>query len=227
MNYTEGSHVRPIRVLLAEDYEPLRHGIRTMLARFPMRVQIIGEARNIEETLRMAIDRTPDIILLDLQMPPRPGVFPQLSWEEGISAIKQLEEQAPQARILVLSNHKQSVAILAAIQAGADGYIAKSDEFEGERLVDAFQKVCDGTLLYGPAIVQTLKQFEHVERLTPREHEVLLLLLQNRSNRDIAESLTISLPTVKTHVRSILGKLGITSRDVLPYLAEHARRRDW
>jgi NarL family two-component system response regulator LiaR len=197
----------PIRVLVVDDHEIVRKGIRALLSR-EHELEVIGEAGDGEEAIDQAHRLRPDVILMDLVMPKF----------DGIEAIKQIVAQQPQARILVLTSFAADDKVFPAIKAGALGYLLK-DSGPAE-LVQAIHQVYRGEPSLDPSIARKLLQeLAHppktsptTDPLTERELDVLRLVAQGKSNREIAEQLVITEMTVRTHVSNILSKLHLASR---------------
>jgi two-component system, NarL family, response regulator len=192
----------PIRILIAEDQRIVREGLIALLEDEP-EVAIVGEAANGQEALALFVQLQPDIVLMDLQMP----------LIDGPEATRRIREQAPDARILVLTTYATDEFIFKALRAGARGYLLK--DASADELLAAIRAVAQGRTLLAPAVAERLVagvSDQAPEPLTPRELEVLTLLGQGRSNSEIAHALTIAPRTVKVHVQNILGKLGAGNR---------------
>jgi NarL family two-component system response regulator LiaR len=196
-----------IRVLICEDHDIVRKGIRALLATEPG-IQVVGEAGNGAEAITQAAALNPDVILMDLMMPE----------VDGIEATRQITAQQPDAHILVLTSFAADDKVFPAIKAGALGYLLK-DSSPAE-LVQAIQQVASGEPSLEPAIARKLLLELHhppeapltLDPLTGRELDVLRLISQGLSNREIAEQLVITERTVCTHVSNILSKLHLASR---------------
>ncbi len=196
-----------IRVLIADDHAIVRKGIRALLATEPD-IEVVGEAGDGLEAVDQAGALHPDVILMDL-------VMPKL---DGIEATRRITAQQPQARVLVLTSFAADDKVFPAVKAGALGYLLKDSG--PEDLVRAIHQVHRGEAWLEPAIAsRVLYELAHPPRkeltrdpLTEREVEVLRLLAQGCSNREIADRLTIAELTVRTHVSNILGKLHLASR---------------
>ncbi len=196
-----------IRVLIADDHAILRKGIRALLGTEPD-MEVVGETADGLETVALAAALRPDVILMDLVMPKM----------DGIEATRQITSEQPGVRILVLTSFAADDKVFPAIKAGALGYILK-DSGPAE-LVQAIHQVHRGEPSLEPSIaLKILQELSHPAQrpptpdpLTEREMEVLRLLAQGKSNREIAEQLVITDLTVRTHVSNILGKLHLASR---------------
>jgi NarL family two-component system response regulator LiaR len=196
-----------IRVLLADDHAVVRGGIRALLEH-EEGIEVIAEADNGEEAIRMALKLRPDVILLDLMMPLKTGI-------EAIEEIKQVNEDA---RILVLTSFADDDKVFAAIKAGAMGYLLK--QTTPNELFQAVRDVYLGESSLHPTIARKLiRELNRPttlppvdEPLTDREVEVLIFLARGLANQDIADRLVISERTVRTHVSNILSKLHLANR---------------
>ena len=196
-----------IRVLLADDHAIVRKGIRALLAT-EKDIQVIGEAKDGLDALAQAKTLQPDVILMDL-------VMPQM---DGIEATRQITAQRTQARILVLTSFAADDKVFPAIKAGALGYLLKDSS--PDELVNAIREVYRGEPSLEPSIARKLllelsnpsQANPNVDPLTEREVEVLRLVAQGMSNREIADLLVVAEYTVRSHVSSILSKLHLASR---------------
>ena len=197
----------PIRVLIADDHAILRKGIRALLSTEPD-IEVVGETGDGLETVSQVGALRPDVILMDLVMPEM----------DGIEATRRITAEQPGVRILVLTSFAADDKVFPAIKAGALGYILKDSG--PVDLVQAIHQVYRGQPSLEPSIAlkvlqelsQPPKRRPTVDPLSERELEVLRLLAQGKSNREIAEQLVITELTVRTHVSNILGKLHLASR---------------
>jgi NarL family two-component system response regulator LiaR len=198
----------PIRVLLTDDHAIVRKGVRALLAT-ERDIQVVGEACDGEEAVAQAEALRPDVILMDL-------VMPKL---DGIEAISQIMSTLPSTRILVLTSFAADEKVFPAIKAGALGYLLKDSG--PEELVGAIRQVHRGEPSLEPSIARkVLLELSHpptqksltVDPLTERELDILRLVAQGCSNKEIALKLSLSELTVRTHVSNILGKLHLASR---------------
>jgi NarL family two-component system response regulator LiaR len=192
-----------IRVLIADDHHVVRQGLAAMLVA-RNRMQVVGEARNGREAVELARTLAPDVIVMDMLMPEMDG-------PEAITLIRQAN---PDARILVLASFGESARVAAAVQAGAMGYMLKDSE--PVALVEAIRNVYEGKLALPHELVLTLLQptpvLPGLDQFTEREVDVLRLLAEGWTNKAIAEKLSISAATVRSHVSSILLKLQVENR---------------
>jgi NarL family two-component system response regulator LiaR len=197
----------PIRVLIADDHAILRKGIRALLSTEPD-IEVVGEAGDGAEALTQAEALLPDVILMDLVMPRM----------DGIEATQQVTRQQPGVQVLVLTSFAADDKVFPAIKAGALGYILK--DTGPDDLVRAIRQVHRGEPSLEPEIARKVlfelaqppKQPPTLDPLTGRELEVLRLLAQGKSNREIAKDLVLAELTVRTHVSNILGKLHLANR---------------
>ena len=196
-----------IRVLVVDDHAIIRKGMKAVLELVPD-IELVGEAVNGKQAVRMEQELIPDVILMDLMMPEM----------DGIECIKQIKTQHPKARILVLTNFAGEDMIFPAIKAGAMGYHLKDSS--PEALIEAIRQVSRGVASLHPSIAKKVldelhnadRQSAPDESLTQREMEVLRMIAQGYENKEIGEKLVISEATVRTHVSNILGKLHLASR---------------
>ncbi|MGH2443972.1 MAG: response regulator [Chloroflexota bacterium] len=198
-----------IRVLIADDHEPLRIGLRTLLDATPD-TEPVGEASTGQEAVTMATSLQPDVILMDLHMP---GI-------NGIVATRQILHTSPHIAVLVLTMFEGDDSVFAALQAGARGYLLKGAP--KAELLRAIRGVSHGEAIFGPTIANRLMQFfaglkpgaaQHVfPELTEREHEILALMAQHQTNPEIAQRLGLSPKTVRNHVSNIFSKLQVVDR---------------
>ena len=196
-----------IRVLIAEDHAIVRVGLQALFATEPG-IEVVGEARNGQEAVAQAQRLCPDVILMDLVMP---GM-------DGLEAIRCIGNSQPEARILVLTSFSGDDKLFPAIRAGALGYLLKDSS--PEELVQAIQQVFHGESSLHPSVARRiLQQVSHpsgkapdAEPLTEREIQVLRLIAVGESNKEIADRLSITEATARTHVSNILAKLNLGSR---------------
>jgi NarL family two-component system response regulator LiaR len=198
----------PIRVLLTDDHAIVRKGIRALLAT-ELDIQVVGEAGDGLEAVAQAKALQPDVILMDL-------VMPKL---DGIEATRQITAELPDTGVLVLTSFAADEKVFPAIKAGALGYLLKDSS--PETLVEAIHQVHRGEPSLEPSIARkVLIELSHpprqqpltAEPLTERELDVLRLIAQGGSNKEIAMKLSVSELTVRSHVSNILGKLHLASR---------------
>jgi NarL family two-component system response regulator LiaR len=196
-----------IRVLIADDHAVVRQGLKTFLE-LQDDIEVVEDVADGEAAVAAVEREAPDVVLMDLVMP---GM-------DGVEAIRRIKEGRPQARVLVLSSFLDDERLFPAVRAGAAGYLLK--DVEPRELVKAIRTVHGGEALLHPAVAARLMdEFAAVpapepnaDGLTGREREVLTLIARGLPNKLIARELAISEKTVKAHVSSILGKLGVSDR---------------
>lgn len=196
----------PIRVLLVDDHQVVRRGLRTFLE-VQEDIEVVGEAADGDEGVARAAELAPDIVLLDVKMP----------GTDGIEALRLMREQGNRAKVLVVTSFTEQRTVVPALRAGAAGYVYK--DVDPDALADAIRSVHAGHVLLQPEVAGALladgEQGPGPGRggaLTDREREVLGLIADGRSNREIARTLVLSEKTVKTHVSNILMKLDLADR---------------
>lgn len=192
-----------VKILLADDHTIVRQGLKLILAAHAD-VEVVGEAANGREAVELAAQLRPDIVLMDVQMP-------ELN---GIEATKKMVAANPRIRILVLSMHKEAVYVREILKAGARGYILK-DAIDTE-LLNAIRSVAKGDGYISPAVAGALSDKTKdgnnpVDSLSPREREVLLLIAEGKTNKEIATQLNLSVYTVDSHRGKIMEKLNLHS----------------
>jgi DNA-binding NarL/FixJ family response regulator len=197
--------VKPIRVLLADDHALIRAGISALLERME-RVEIVGEAADGRGAMNLILELSPDVVLLDLQMP---GL-------SGFEVLQQTTVKSPQVKVIVLSVHDTQEYALRALSSGAVGYLPKSAA--SSELEVAIDRVMRGERYFSPSIdpIGSQRAFKSGHAglnapaaLTPRQREVLTLVTQGYSTKDIARTLGISVKTVETHRAQLMERLGI------------------
>ncbi|WP_353506191.1 response regulator transcription factor [Variovorax brevis] len=194
----------PIRLAIVDDHSLVRDGLRARLA-VVTHLEVIGEASSGAEALELAQANPPDLMLIDVGM----------RGMNGIELATTLRARHPSIRVLMLSMYDNREYVLSAIRAGARGYVLK--ESPTEEILDAISSVCTGGEYFSPQVRHVLKEaMTPAPQLTAREHEVLVLLANGRSNKLVARELDISVRTVETHRFSLRRKLGVdTASDLL------------
>jgi len=201
--------LKTVRVLLCDDHAIIRAGLRLILEQ-EEEFEIVGEAENGEESIRRAARLHPDLVIMDISMP---GMG-------GLEATPRVLEVAPEARVLILTVHDDEAYFFQALQAGAAGYVLKGAS--RSELLAAIRLVIHGGVpiprKLGPHLVNDyLERVENgvapsYQQLSPREREVLRLIAKGRTNKEIAEQLSLSVRTVERHRSSIMNKIGLQNR---------------
>jgi len=204
-----------IRILIVDDYPVIREGLRTMLSTYQT-VEIVGEAADGAEAVAMVAEKKPNVVLMDIRMPNM----------DGIEATRRIKDKHPSISVIVLTIYDNDAYVIDAVRAGASGYLLK--DTSRELLLHTIRTVSSGAtlirtdLLYEAicSLVRStnepekpgLSTLESLETLTAREHEVLKLVVDGRTNRAIGKELGIAEDTVKKHMQNILAKLDATNR---------------
>jgi NarL family two-component system response regulator LiaR len=206
VNQEGPGEVEKISLVIVDDHAIVRQGLRTYLELQPD-IEVVGEASDGREALEVVRDTLPDIVLMDLVMP----------HVDGVEATRTITMLSPSSRVIVLTSFSEDEKVFASIKAGAQGYLMK--DVLPQELVRAIRTVHRGEAQLDPEIARKLMQeFTNPQPATPkhdlteRELEVLRLIAQGKSNKDISEDLVLSEKTVKTHVSNILQKLHLTDR---------------
>ena len=223
-----------IRVLVADDHPVFRYGMRALISSDPD-IELVGEATDGEEAVARAIELRPDVILMDIDMPEM----------DGIEATRKILEALPHTSVLMLTMSEEDESVVAAVRAGARGYVLK--DAEGEETLRAIRAAAGGEAIFSPTIARRLADYfaapaqgsgtppeqthrgqqetpasEYPAGLTAREVEVLKLAARGLTNAQIAQELFLSPRTVHTHLNSIYHKLGVSSRTAATrFASEH------
>lgn len=212
---------RPVRVLLCDDHEVVREGLRTLIARQPG-ISVVAEAGTAKEAIDAAARAKPDVVIMDIRLPDG----------SGIEACRTIRERRPATAVLMLTSYADEEALFASILAGAAGYLLKQST--GRSVVEAIQAVAQGRSLLDPDV--TGKVLERVRRggeqedpafasLTEQERRVVEQVAEGKTNREIGEILFLSEKTVKNYVSRILDKLGLSRRaEAAAYMAKRQKR---
>ncbi len=198
-----------IRILIVDDHAIMRDGIRALLS-LQSDIEIVGEASEGKEAIEKAAELLPDVVVMDIGMPEM----------DGLEATRRIMKKSPKTKVLVLTQHDNREYVLSAIKAGATGYVPK--RALGSELVSAIRTVQNGdSFLYPSAAAALIEDYLHqvdeepYDRLTDREREILKLIAEGRTSREIASMLYISLKTVLGHRTKIMEKLDIHNRTEL------------
>lgn len=213
---TASSH--RIRVLIADDHTILRSGVRLLLSA-EEDIEIVGEALNGREAIRLTETLHPDVVLMDIAMPD----------VDGLEATRQIKSRWPDVHILVLTMHRSDEYFFEILKAGAEGYILKAADTD--ELIHAVRVSARGEVYLYPNMAKKLlagylknvgEQLENAPTLSAREKEIMQLLTEGYSNKEIAEKLVLSASTVHTHRGHLMRKLGLSSqRELIQYARKH------
>jgi two-component system NarL family response regulator len=198
-NSTGNTRKGRITVLIADDHSVVREGLVSLIGRKPD-MKVVGEASNGREAVELWNKLRPDVTLLDLRMPEL----------DGVAAIREIREKDEEARFVVLTTFDGDEDIYRAIKAGAKAYLLK--DVAREALMDCIRRVHQGETCVAPALAAKLAERVSGEALSAREIDVLKLMAEGKSNKEIGASLFISEGTVKSHVKGIFSKLNVISR---------------
>jgi len=204
-----------ITLFIVDDHDVVRKGLRFYLDAHPD-VSIVGEAGDAQTGVAGVTEHVPDVVLMDLVLPLKPGAEP--SDNGGVQATRRIRQISPHTQVVVLTSFSQDELLFSAIKAGALSYLLK--DADAETVLQAIHAARRGEAILHPRIAQRLMEEVTTPtqnrgpaaELTPREMEVLHLIAQGRSNADIAEELVITQRTVKAHVSNLLGKLHLSDR---------------
>ena len=208
-----------LRILLVDDHEVVRLGIKALLGRYPQ-FQVVAEAGTAQEAVQQAIHQQPDVVIMDIRLPGR----------SGIEATQEITQKLPGTKVIVLTSFAEDNLLFDAIMAGASGYVLK--QIGSGELVRALETVARGEKLLDPAVTQKVfdrvrqtareAQGENFARLTDRELQVLALVSEGKTNKEIAKKVFLSEKTVRNYVSSILDKLNLSTRsEAAAYAVKH------
>lgn len=206
-------------VVLVDDHRMFRTGVRTELGDL---VRVVGEAEDVESAVAVIVDSQPDVVLLDVHLP----------GGNGAEVIRRVGERAEGTQFLALSVSDAAEDVIATIRAGARGYVTKS--ISGPDLADAVRQVAAGDAVFSPRLagfvldafagsVEVAEIDEELDRLTPRERDVMRLIARGYTYREAASELFLSVKTIETHVSSVLRKLQLSNRNELARWASDRR----
>ena len=199
----QGEPILPIRIVIADDHSVVRQGLRMFLALDP-ELEVIGEASNGAEALKLAQELKPDVVLMDMLMPVM----------DGVTATGNIRRELPDTEVIAMTSVLEDVTVVGAVRAGAIGYLLK--DTQAEELCRAIKAAAAGQVQLSPQaatrLMREVRAPDSPVALTERETDVLRLLAQGKANKEIARGLQIGEKTVKTHVSSIRQKLNVQSR---------------
>ncbi len=209
-----------IRVLLVDDHEVVRRGLRGFLE-LQDDIEIVGEASDGAQAITLADELRPDVVLMDLLMPN----------VDGVTAIGAIRQRQPETDVVAVTSFIEEEKVTAALEAGASGYLLK--DADADDVADAIRAAHAGEVKLDPQVARVLaermrsrRDQPQVEALTGREEEVLRLVARGAANKEIAHQLSITERTARTHVSNILGKLGLASRTQAALWAVEHRKLD-
>lgn len=213
---------RPIRVMVVDDHDVVRKGIRAVLAETDD-LEVVAEADGMRQAIENVERMTPDVVIMDLR----------LADESGIEVTRDIRAHRPGIRVLMLSSFADEEAVLAAIMAGASGYVLK--QVSGDDLIRSIRAVANNENLLDPRVTRgvldrlradsRLVKDKRLARLSAQEERILELVAEGRTNREIGDQLHLAETTVRNYVSSILGKLEVARRaEAAAYLARHRSR---
>jgi len=207
------------RIFLVDDHEVVRLGLKALLEHHPQ-FEVVGEAGTAKDAIEQVVKTLPDVVLMDIRLP----------GASGIEACEEITRRFPDTRVIMLTSYAEDEMLFSAIRAGASGYVLK--QIGGEDLIRALEAVGRGEALLDPAVTQRV--FQEVRRavkeeeasafanLSQQEKNVLVLVSEGRTNREIAKALFLGEGTVRNYVSSILSKLRVSNRaEAAAYAVEH------
>jgi DNA-binding NarL/FixJ family response regulator len=207
----------PVKVMLVDDHEIVRTGLRTILER--KQFSIVGEAGSVAEAISLAHETQPDVIVMDIRLPDG----------SGVEATREIRGQRPETKVIMLTSYADDEAIYGSIMAGASGYLLK--QTRGQNLAEAIARVAGGESLLDPAVTNKVLErmrslakgeADELAPLTAQERKILALIAEGKTNREIAADVFLSDKTVKNYVSSILSKLNLRRRsEAAAFMAEH------
>jgi DNA-binding NarL/FixJ family response regulator len=201
----------PLRLVLVDDHEMVLHGLDAMLGHFPEEVEIVGQATTGAVALRMVAEERPDIVMCDIR----------IGRESGLDLCRQITTQHPETKVVLLTVYDDEHYLYQALRVGASGYILK--RIDGQELIGHLRRISEGDTVVDQGLAgRVALSAAHLSKgefwsgvhlgLTQRESEVLELLVSGHSNKAVAGKLVVSEDTVKTHIRGLYRKLGVSDR---------------
>lgn len=215
----EGMRTGALRVVVVDDHDMFRAGVKHEIG---AQVSIVGEAADAPSAVKVVLDNEPDVVLLDVHLP----------GGGGVEVLRQVHLRRPDVRFLALSVSDAAEDVIALIRGGARGYVTKS--INAEDLIEAIERVAGGDAVFSPRLagfvldafsgsIDVASVDEELDRLSPRERDVLRLIARGYSYKEVAKELFISVKTVETHVSSVLRKLQLSNRHQLARWANDRR----
>jgi len=212
----------PTRLLIVDDHEVVRVGLRLLLER-RAGLEVVGEADSVATAVEAASKCSPDVVIMDIRLPDG----------SGVEACREIRARRPETKIIMLTSYADEDAVLAAILAGASGYLLK--QIGSQALVDAIQTVARGRSLLDPSVTEKVLERvrrmgtsavdEQLSKLSVQEQRILVLIAEGKTNKEIAGVVCLSDKTVKNYVSSILSKLNLSRRSAAAALVAGQRRR--
>ncbi len=199
---------KQIRVLIVDDHEVVREGLRALLRRRPQ-LAVVGEADSVASAIEEARENEPNVVIMDVRLPDG----------SGIEACREIRARRPETKVLMLTSYADDEAVFASIMAGATGYLLK--QTHGQTLVEAIERAMRGESLLDPAVTQRVLERvraadsgkeDEISLLSEQEQKILNLIAQGKTNKEIAQDVFLSDKTVKNYVSSILSKLNLRRR---------------
>ena len=212
---------RQIKVLLVDDHEVVRQGLRALLESRD-NIEVVGEAGTVEDGIRRVGFDSPDVVVMDVRLPDG----------SGVDACREIRSRFPDTQVLILTSYADEEALVAAIQAGAAGYVLK--RIDGDDLVRSVERAAQGESLLDPEMTEKLfarirsgeEQDPLLSRLSPQEQRILEMIAQGKTNREIADELYLAEKTVKNYVSNLLRKLEMKRRsEAAAYAARLSEQR--
>jgi two-component system response regulator DevR len=215
---------RPLRVLIVDDHEVVREGLRSILNRREG-INVVGEAGTVGTAVEEAARLRPDVVIMDVRLPDG----------SGVEACREIRQENPNAKVIMLTSYADDEAVFASILAGAAGYLLK--QTRGQALAEAIEAVAQGGSLLDPAVTQKVlervrslggrRPDDSLASLSDQEQKILLLIAEGKTNKEIAEEIFLSDKTVKNYVSSILSKLNLRRRaEAAAFIARKGLGRD-
>jgi len=197
---------KTIKVLIVDDSEVVRIGLRNLLAMYPS-MEVVGEADCADKAVQLTMENEPDVVLMDIRMP----------CKSGITACKEILKKSPSTSVIMLTSYDDDKAIYESIMAGASGYVLK--EISSQEIISAIELVADGKSLLDPNITSKLfrrlrdmQDHNRINELSEQEKQVLFLIAEGKTNKEIAEKMVLSEKTIRNYVSQILSKLDVSNR---------------